>query len=188
LEYYGGKVAAPVFKKIAERVIGYYGITNNSNQNLLESKVVNVSTKPEIQENQDEIFLIPTLIDLRVEDAIQILKEKSIKFEIQNLPQNESDLKSYIVESQEPAGNIYLKRTDKIIMKLMLKKITTDRNNLIQVPNVTSLSIRKAINKIISAGFNVEVVGGGTVVMQIPRGGSLLNAGSKVVLMCKENL
>ena len=188
LEYYGGKVAAPVFKKIAERVIGYYGITNNSNQNLLESKVVNVSTKPEIQENQDEIFLIPTLIDLRVEDAIQILKEKSIKFEIQNLPQNESDLKSYIVESQEPAGNIYLKRTDKIIMKLMLKKITTDRNNLIQVPNVTSLSIRKAINKIISAGFNVEVVGGGTVVMQIPRGGSLLNAGSKVVLMCKESL
>lgn len=187
-EYYGGKVAAPIFKKIAERVIGYYGITDNSNQTLLESRIVNISSRPETDKNQDELVLIPTIIDLRVEDAIQILKEKSMKFEIQNPPTNESEFKNYIVELQEPAGNAYVKRADNIVVKLTLKKITTDKSNLIQVPNVTSLSVRKAINKIISAGFNVEIIGGGTVVTQIPKGGSFLNAGTKIVLMCKDTL
>lgn len=187
-EYYGGKVAAPVFKKIAERVIGYYGITSNSNQTLFDSRTVNVDLKSDREEKKDELVLIPNVVDLRTEDAIQILKEKSIKFEIQELSVKESESRNYIVESQEPAGNTYVKRTDDVKVRLKLKKITIEKNNLAKVPNVTSLSVRKAINKIISAGFNIEVIGGGVVMTQVPKAGSFLAPGSKVVLMCKDNL
>ena len=91
-----------------------------------------------------------------------------------------------IIESQYPEANQLLNQSEEIIVKLVVKdaKITDDR--LVSVPDVKELSLRKAINLLLSEGLDMEIIGSGKVVGQSPETGTKLLPRSRVILYCKD--
>ena len=72
-----------------------------------------------------------------------------------------------------------------MLIKLTVKSVKTEEINHIKVPNVQNLSLRKAINKLITEGFVVEINGSGEVIDQLPKAGSDQLPKSKVIIFCK---
>jgi membrane peptidoglycan carboxypeptidase len=180
--FYGGKVAAPVFQKIATRIMGFNDIIN-----LYKSESITSNTEKEINDknNPDKDRLLPNLLNLRVKDAIEILSERNIGYELdKDLNSKELQGKIISVNNQEPAPGSKLEDGKK--MKLFIKDSNIDNTSLVIVPDVRKMSLRKSINKLVSEGFIVDVNGSGEVVDIFPKPGNKVNSKSKVILFCKE--
>jgi cell division protein FtsI/penicillin-binding protein 2 len=184
-EYYGGKVAAPVFQKIATRIINYYGISNNFNPDFLNININRTNKEINgIKEVKSEYKLIPNLIDLKLNDAIEILKEKNIKFEVDGDNQKNSNV---IVISQNPVPDAKININENISIKLSVITIKSEDGKSLVVPSVQFMSLRKAINKLVTNGFTVGINGSGEVIDQLPKAGSVMAPKSKIILFCKNN-
>jgi cell division protein FtsI/penicillin-binding protein 2 len=180
--FYGGKVAAPVFQKIATRILSYSGNTGSLNNEYL---YVNSDTKDvPTEKSQDKSQSIPNLKDMRLNDAVEILNEKNISYEISNYD-NSTDKKGVIVSviNQEPLPGEKLDNGKKV--KLYVKNSNIDNDNYKIVPDVRKMSLRKSINKLVSDGFTVDINGSGDVVDIYPKPGTKINAKSKIILFCK---
>ena len=185
-EYYGGSVAAPIFQKIASRIINYTEILQTPNPEFLKTNFKNAPQKlMEIVEVKNTFEYVPNLIDLEVKDAIEILKEKGFSYEIMNENNTEKQIKDYknIVVTQSPLPNE--KITNNIKIKLTVKSINDKNKKLITVPNVLKYSLRRAINKLVAEGFTVEINGSGRIIDQIPKPDTKQPPKSKIILFCK---
>jgi len=179
--FYGGKVAAPIFKKIADRINVFYG---NSGLNSEYVEVKNTETKNEPVSEKYKI--IPNLVDMRLSDAILILNEKNISYEIENNSFENPQSNNVLVVNQNPAGGQRIDENIKV-------KITAKRNNDVSenikiLTDVRGLSLRKSISKLISEGYAVDINGSGEVVDMYPKPGSKVNYKSKIILFCKEDV
>lgn len=187
-EYYGGKVAAPIFQKIANRIINFSGTTNISIQDFVN---VNYSTdiqNPEtIIETSEPKVLMPNLINLRLEDAKEILIESKLNFEVVD---DTLDIKNpniaKFIESQYPLPNERIALSDNSIIKLVVKSRQIPEDRLVVVPDVKNLSLRKAINVLLSEGFNADINGSGKIIEQSPAAGTKQLPKSKIMLYCKD--
>lgn len=180
--FYGGKVAAPVFQKIAARIMGFNDIINMyRNESIAENKDKPVIDKP----NADKDRVLPNLVNLRVKDAIDILNERNIGYELdKDLNSKELQGKIVSVDSQDPAPGSKLEDGKKA--KLFVKNSIVDNASTVFVPDVRKMSLRKSINKLVSEGFIVDVNGSGEVVDMFPKPGNKVSSKSKVILFCKE--
>ncbi len=179
--YYGGKVAAPVFKKIAERIIEY-----NGNTGSLSSEYMYV--RSEIKEpgdlQTDGTQSIPNLKDMRLQDALEILQEKNIPYELDENAGLKNDKGAIVsVVNQEPSPGTKISGGSKV--KLYLKNSKYDGEGYKIVPDVRRMSLRKSINKLVSDGFTVDINGSGEVVDIFPKPGTRINPKSKIILFCK---
>lgn len=187
-EYYGGKVAAPIFQKIANRIINFSGTTNISVQEFV---YVNNSTdmqNPEtLGETAEPKILMPNLINLRLEDAKEILIESKLNFEVVD---DTLDIKNpntaKFIESQYPIQNERISLSDNSKIKLVVKSRQIPEDRLVEVPNVKDLSLRKAINALLSEGFNADINGSGKIIEQSPAAGTKQLPKSKIILYCKD--
>jgi beta-lactam-binding protein with PASTA domain len=57
-------------------------------------------------------------------------------------------------------------------------------DGMIAVPDVRGMSIRRAMNRLVSDEFEIKVEGSGVVVQQIPAPGECVRSGSIIVLQC----
>jgi cell division protein FtsI/penicillin-binding protein 2 len=189
-EYYGGKVAAPVFRKIAEKILNYAGNNINTTDFLNVSFDRNLNNQqPNTQESKGDYKTIPSVIDMNIESAIEILKERKIKFEVENYIKKDKDASfRYVVSEQIPKPDEKFSASDNVIVKLKVKEVYFNQVKSLKVPDVKNMSLRKAINKMVSEGFVVEIVGSGEVVDQIPKPGNEVTGKSKVILICKNEL
>lgn len=188
-EYYGGKVSAPVFQKIATRILAYKGVSELQymEPNFQSNDMYYAST--EAQQQQSALKLtVPNLINLRVEDAKEILKEKKIDFEIIGQIPKSKEKDFIIVETQTPGPNEIVSFTENTKIKLSVKFTKEKLNNLVFVPDVTNISLRKALNLLVANGFKVEVQGSGGVIDQMPKPGTEQLPGSKIILFCKNEM
>jgi len=180
-QYYGGKVAAPIFQKIASRLINFSGTTN-----ITIEEFVNTNYSADKSDLNYQRVLIPNLVNLRLEDAKEILIENKINFEIVDNTINEKNENiAKIVESQLPIANERISYDDNIKVRLVIKNNIISDDRLLLVPEVKNLSLRKAINVLLSEGFDVMINGSGSIVDQSPAAGTKQLAGSKIILFCK---
>jgi cell division protein FtsI/penicillin-binding protein 2 len=180
--FYGGKVAAPVFQKIATRIMGFSDIINSFKNESITSNIDKLKNEKSVTE-KDRV--LPNLVNLRVKDAIDILNERNISYELdKDLNSKELQGKIISVNSQEPSPGSKLEVGMK--MKLFIKNSNIDNTSLVIVPDVRKMSLRKSINKLVSEGFIVDVNGSGEVVDIFPKPGNKVNSKSKVILFCKE--
>ncbi len=180
---YGGSVAAPIFQKIVTRIINYTEILETPNPEFLKTNFTNVPKKQmEIKKIKNTYEYVPNLIDLEVKDAIEVLKEKGLSFEIINNNKQVKDYKNIIV-AQLPLPNE--KITNNIKIKLTVKSINVKNKKLIKVPNVLKYSLRRAINKLVAKGFTVEINGSGRIIDQMPKPDTKQPPESKIILFCK---
>jgi len=191
-EFYGGRVAAPIFRNIAQRIIDYKGVSNLSQPDIITLKN-NEQTTEDVKYTAGNLIAIPNLRNLKLDDAVEILKEKKLKYEVIKDDTMQKSLKSasrdnvIVVVDQQPDINESVEYDEKLIIKLITRNCKPDKNEQIKVPDVINLSLRRAINRLIVEGFKVEIVGSGEVITQIPKANTEQKPGTKVILFCRNS-
>lgn len=178
-QFYGGKIAAPVFKRIAEKIIGFSG-NLNLNEPKFESKsngeIVNVSNNS---------VVIPNLVNLKLDDAKDILRDLKLNCEVV-YPENSKLNNFLVVESQFPEPNSKMDINSKTTIKLVVKNKEVELKSVLLVPDVKGYSLRKAINVLSASGFDIDINGSGEVIDQMPKSGSSQLPNSKITLFCRQ--
>jgi cell division protein FtsI (penicillin-binding protein 3) len=178
---FGGKVAAPVFKKMAERIIQLTGL--NDENNILFEKVtgdllVSNDLQQNVSQNEEEL----KLVNLDLEDVAVILTEKKLNFEVDG-PVKHSVVRSYRKVMGED-GNIKL-----VILE------TADKNqqismyikgNHIIMPELNGMSLRNSIKLMSQLGLDFSIAGNGTVINQKPDAGSQITKNQRIFIVCQE--
>ncbi len=169
-EYYGGKVSAPIFRKIAERIINLTGLHEfNAQEN--EANIV-MTVNP----TQDNSSL--NLLNFDISDAVKFLNENELPFEV------EGPRKNAIVVSQEMATD----DNGRKVMKLVTAGGNNDNKSIkesgIKMPDLKGMSLRKCIKIISSLGLDFKVNGCGKVSIQVPEAGVTLGKNQTVIINC----
>ncbi len=178
--YYGGKVAAPIFNKIAARLMEYMGKTAS----YKDEYIANLQNTEKIKDaSAGNNNMIPNILNMRLKDAIEILNERKIPFIIDNKV-NENESEGIVISGQNPSPGSIL--SDGMTLQLQIKEMKQSGELSRIIPNIKQLSLRKAINKLVSEGFTVDVNGSGEIVDVYPKAGTKVPSKSKVILFCKE--
>ncbi|MDR0926164.1 MAG: PASTA domain-containing protein [Ignavibacteria bacterium] len=162
--FYGGSVAAPIFKNIALR-------WTSVSPNFLNSNV-----NPTL-----DIVYVPDLRGVVVDDATTILKEMGLSVNTDN--------SNGVVVSQHPSAGSRVKKNTNVILKVDLPSFenvnneTTANTFTSKLPNVTGLSMRRAISILHNAGIRANVRGSGVVKSQ--KWENKGEKGSVCVLVCE---
>ncbi len=184
-EFYGGKVAAPIFRRIAEKIVNFAGEGNTE-----LSRFSNVSFNPsQIDTRTDEVdsrIMMPNVMNLKLETAAGILEESGLKFEVINEGNTTSPAGVVIVVSQQPEANLSIDPESGLKVKLTVKNAEVTGDRLLVVPDVRGMSVRKGMNKILSGGFEIAVDGSGKIIDQTPAPGTKQLPGSKILIYCGE--
>ena len=122
---------------------------------------------------------------MRVKDAKEILNERKIPFVVDKEIKDEKTVSGVVsVSYQEPSAGNNLEEGQ--IVKLFVKELIPDNETSRIIPDVKNMSLRKAINKLVSDGFLVDVNGSGEIIDVYPKPGSKAISKSKVILFCKD--
>jgi len=180
-KFFGGQVAAPIFRRISQRLIEYVGIDRiNSNDLFNEGYITENLETEQIAENNEDI---PDITGMDLFNAVKILEEKNIKFEI-----NGFDIKEKVPQKKYSVAG-FSKKSNTAGQKnisINIREINSDgKLRLRKVPDVIGLSIRKAIGKLTTEGYTVEISGSGKVEMQVPEPGTELSKNGKIKLICR---
>src|SRR5690606_2059941 len=173
---------------IATRIVGYKGLSDYSSAQLINANYekLNHNEYESATFTDNEIYL-PNIVNLREQDALDILREKGIRYEV---VKDKTDMKTedqgeYIVADQYPPANTLFKLNPKEYVKVHLVKKQAGKQELYLVPDVTNQSLRKAINTLVAAGFNVQISGSGRVIGQSPDPKSKELQKTTVTLFCE---
>ncbi|MCX8057438.1 MAG: penicillin-binding transpeptidase domain-containing protein [Ignavibacteria bacterium] len=161
--YYGGDVAAPVFKRIGDRI---WEIKNNIQQRTVQ----NFET---ITEKQDKQF--PDLTGKSRVSAIEIAKSFDAKIELVG--------DGNIVQKQ-----VYDKFQNKVTLIFTKNLHEKEKKSVVYVPNVVGLSIREASTKLKASGVKYVVDGTGYVINQSVQPGEYSNSNIVVRLKCQRGI
>jgi len=158
-EYYGGLVAAPVFRIIAQRIM--------SLQPLDQSKYADG------RQNYKNLSSVvsPNVVSLESEIAQNILEDAGFDVEIKGEG-------SFVIKQQE----IY--EDDKIVAVELILGDAAKLSQLI-MPALTGMSLKEALNLLSDINLMADVDGHGMVVSQQPKAGSKIHANKPVKLKCK---
>jgi cell division protein FtsI/penicillin-binding protein 2 len=181
-EYYGGLVAAPIFKKISERVINVTGLTDIVQPEIdaLNDDVKSVNNTSQDGKNKFEI----NLKGIEISDAIRLLKENNINYEI------EGPKKNSVVADQDI---VYSDDNSKNRIKLVTKSINEQgsvplkHDTPLIMPEVKGMSLRKCVKILSSMGIEYKINGSGKVTSQSPEAGAKLTQNKQVEIKCSIN-
>jgi len=181
-EYYGGKVAAPIFQKVASRIINFSGISPVMTQDFVSVNYSEKGNSGEVNGFDNYDILAPNLMNLRLEDAKEILSENNLSYEIIN---SGTEIPGMIIETQVPGPNEKIVPTENFKIMLAVKPGNVSEDRMLIVPDIKNLSLRKAINVLLSGGFDVDINGSGKIVGQTPEPGTKLIPRSRIIIYCK---
>ncbi len=158
-EHFGADVAAPVFRKIASRILD------------LQPNLKNVK-KSKNKSNQDKYITVP---DLKSKLFTAVKNELNRA----GLVIHTHGSGNLIIDQSPPAGK-KLKTGDAI--ELVLGPKQRNIKNRVVVPLLVGLSLRDALLKASQLGLTIQVHGTGKVVSQSPPSGSLIKWGDVCIL------
>jgi len=163
----GGQVSAPVFKRVAEQVLAYYGVPhdvepkNNPARHLLQAHAAEGDTE-DAQPHPPG-----TILELESATAPAALPANAKAAPVPNA----SGLATQ--ELRAPASAQIDARGGTVVL---------DVGGASTVPSLLGLSMREAIASAHKAGFELQVVGSGTAREQQPPPGAYLPPGSKIAV------
>jgi cell division protein FtsI (penicillin-binding protein 3) len=158
---YGGSTAAPIFRKIAMRII------NSSSDFAKEPEPMYASFK-----GNDHIR-VPNVKGMHADVARSVLKAHGFNMETTG--------SGMLVASQFPDQNTLAARRQVVNVNLVsMERDTTD--GMLRVPDVVGMSLRQAMNFIKSMNLEPSPVGSGVVHAQYPAAGALVPKGTRCTL------
>ncbi len=179
-QIYGGKVAAPVFKKIAERLIQLEGMNGNDILFVKDNIAMDVTNQQLQNHYYNESDL--KLDDINLEDAAYILTEKKIDFEV-NGPLKNAVIKSckMVPDDDGSVEKVILETADK--NQIMTRNV---KGSYIIVPELKGMSVRNSISMMSALGLEFIISGNGIVTGQKPQPGEQILRNQKVFIYCQE--
>ncbi len=142
--FYGGSVAAPIFKNIALRWA-------SASPEIMEA------SQSYAEKNNTNTIYMPELVGLSVDDARNIIKELRLNC---NLREESTG----IIVSQVPRAGTCINRNSKIILlNSITNKMTNSKQDLNDVPNVKGLPLRRAVSLMHNCGIKTKIYGSGKV-------------------------
>ncbi len=163
--YYGGQVAAPVFRAIAERIISTsMDIPRTAVKGLVAEQITPGSV------------LVPNVCSLKIDVARKLLEERKLAME--QVGEGEVVLK----QSPEPGSKL----TEGGLVTLFLTRRTTGAGDAaVETPDLRGLSLRRAMSRLTMDKLLAVVRGSGIVVDQSPAPGEKVKSGTKVFIYCE---
>lgn len=160
--YYGGTVAAPIFKRVVEDSLHYLGVAPQYNPDEREQiEVQKVS--------------LPDLKGLSVDKAEQALRSLGLVVDFRG--------SGTIVRDQNPAAMVKVSPGTTIILQLE----EGDVAKTLKVPDISGYRVYQAANLLEAMGLKLVPEGSGWAVEQNPKPDSNLEPGSEVKVIFKEN-
>lgn len=175
-EYYGGKVAAPIFKNIVQRIIDLTGLHEYSEPEYNATNVV-LANNIQQKENIPQVEKL-NLVNFDITDAIKMLKENNIAYEVEGSKKNAIVTEQKII-NDEKGGKIF-----KLTTSVDIKENKTTAN--LKMPDLRGMSLRKCLKVVSAMGIDYKVNGFGKVSKQTPEPGAVLNKNQVIVVNCGE--
>jgi cell division protein FtsI (penicillin-binding protein 3) len=194
--YYGTAVSAPVFAEVAQQVLEYLGVPHD-----IDVQPPRTKTKPEAaiaeddgQEQGDVNSLFAAINDLPNDDPLRAAPaETSASGLVASETRNQSPaknahplagraiastavLKDQAAPPEVSAGSAASQGSSKAVLVTEEKKL--------KVPSLIGLPVRQVIVQSAAAGLEVKISGNGTVRQQAPAAGTLVAAGTQIVVHC----
>ncbi len=163
VNHQGGQVAAPVFRNIAERVIG------------LNPELRGYSRKPGKAIKGVNYVAVPELRNKPLEQALALLKKSGLAV-------GKHGTGDMILHQSPASGS---KVIEGEVVELTLGPARRERSNQIVVPYLTGLSLREALRKGSEAGLIVQIKGSGRIVRQAPASGARAAVGDILTLIAE---
>ena len=159
--YYGGRTSGPVFRSIAERIITTsYKFSRTA---IAQEPAINGTVSvPDVR------MLQPLL-------AKKMLLSYGLNCQTFGT--------GAIVIKQMPEPGKKIEKGEAVSLILNGESIVSS-NGMITVPDVRGMSIRRAMNRLVSDEFEIKVQGSGVVTQQIPSAGEYARSGSSIMLIC----
>lgn len=156
--YYAGQIAAPVAKQIFNDIFNYLGIEADA-------------SAVEIAESMKKDVLIPELRGMKKTEAVKILKELKLEYEI--------DSKGEYIVDMNPKPGYSVKEGKKIVL---YTGTGSNYNKEVVVPNLIGYSKEKASQILEELGLKAEFTGEGLVAEQNIEEGQKVGKGTTLFL------
>jgi len=154
-KYYAGQIAAPVAKQVFTDIFNYLAYSSNETDKMLLKNIV-----------------IPEVRGLKKDEAVKVLKENKLNFEIDKEGEYIVDMTPKPGYSVNEGGKILLYTGD-----------TQNYNKEVVVPNLKGYDKDKAIQLLSSLGIQSKVIGEGIVSEQSISSGQKVNRDSAVITL-----
>ena len=184
--YYGNEVSAPVFSEVAQQVLEYLSIPHDEDIKLPKTKTKPEKPVPEDDHDDqaDVNALYAALNDLPSDDPLRSppeVKDSAAPAAIQS-----AKLPPGLAQPEAPPAEALsataLARTELSASADRSATIAMNTGEQIKVPSLVGLTMRQVIETASNAGLPVEVSGRGTAREQAPAAGTLVNAGTRIVV------
>lgn len=161
--YYGGQVAAPIFREIARDILRYLEIPPSASLAQLDS---------EQQKKKDEnTIMVPNLMNLTLEDSKKEIERAGLRLRIVG--------KGRLSLDQTPAPGAKVAPGTMVIAYF---KDNDSGAQEITVPYVLGKSMREAGTILGEMGLRMRPVGSGITIRQQPMPGAKVKAGTSIIL------
>jgi cell division protein FtsI (penicillin-binding protein 3) len=187
--YYGTAVSAPVFAEVAQQVLEYLGVPHDEEIKLPKAK--QKVDEPIIEDDHDGQADVDALYaavnDLPADDPLRSSVEQkdppaTSTAQAEKAAQGSKDAVANLADKTPDTPTVTQSKPALNTQNAHLTTVAIESEHQIKVPLLVGLSMRKVIEAAASAGLPVEFSGRGTVREQAPAAGTLVNAGTHIVV------
>ena len=178
-DYYGTTVSAPVFAEVAQQVLEYLGVQHDIELRpaAAQKKTAPIKEDENPQTDDDIKALYDAANDLPSDDPLSATQAQAAAAQPANQAAGNGT-------NGAPASATSSQATTQPSGAPQTKAVTVPDANLIRVPSLLGLPVRKVIEGAAAAGLQVQIVGNGTSRLQAPDPGTMVPPGTKIVVRC----
>lgn len=162
--YTGGLASAPIFRGIAQRIYAMSGRFQRPSQSVTSEK---------------QPVAIPDVKNLKAEAARAMLEAHGLDVNVRG--------GGDVVEQQTPVAGSLLAR-GKTVTLVTNSRSAIPPQGFVLVPDLRGLTIRRALNSLITNQLDAAVSGSGVVVSQSPAAGQQVKTGTRVSMRCEQRM
>jgi cell division protein FtsI/penicillin-binding protein 2 len=194
--HHGGQVGGPVFAEVAQQVLEYLGIPHDTEVKspalLAKAKESDLTEEP-AEHSGDLNALFTEVNDLPADDPLRNPQPVTpVKVSASSTPAplapmpTPSDPVLKPREEPEPQAQGPLKMpTQQPPVPVKQGAVVLDSGKRIAVPSLIGLPVRKVVEQAGVAGLGVQILGSGIVREQAPAAGTMVPAGTQIVVRCE---
>ncbi|MGI6435348.1 MAG: stage V sporulation protein D [Syntrophomonadaceae bacterium] len=157
--YYGGWVAAPVFREVMKDALRYLEEPMYKDGNAQQSLP------------QEEMVVVPDVINLSLEEAIAAVRARGLQAKVNG--------SGNVVWQQTPKANTKLKPGLQVIID-MSEADNSNHGGAVTVPDLQGKSMREVARILSELGLHLMPEGYGLAYQQIPEPGKVITGGSTI--------
>ena len=192
--YYGAAVSAPVFQEVAQQVLEYLGVPHDIDVRPPKptgKKEATIAEDDGGQNTGDINALYAAANDLPSDDPLRAAPGSDGQTTAQPATQaaNSGAAVNPAPGQDAKPGNTAAAVNSQAPQPASQSpnpsnQVTVSEAKRLQVPSLIGLSIRKVIEQAAAAGLEVQITGNGTVREQAPAAGTMVPAGTQIVVRC----